>query len=1259
MQKTILNYAKAKGDYQGRYDTLKELYKDVKDADIDAELTADLVGDYLFTDSKFINNLSVNNRNVFQKLYDEVKYLCKVATAGSKEARELESVKKAFEEAYRQSAQNTKNTAENSGVKYSISKTSKIPYGDQLSQIEKGQMNGSNSLYIGKPSKQLHSAGFSDAPFAMNQSDYRKSRRTSANNKHYSSHAVPYEFFENMPQHLSDAPLLIDNGEKVSIVTSYGMNDTKGNASYVIAGVWNNQPMESDTVNQVKSVYPLDDFAEQIKKAAESGKLVITNKNKAEQMLSTIGIQPSEVSHIVSLANDSISQNSEKSIENAKFSLSDSDGKQLTKEQGEYFSVANEKPTGDPDIRYSLTDIDNFDNSVYNGNDLYTTTDEFYLDVAKGDRDDFPRKLANKTSDLEKDEVRTVEIIGAAKVYYFEATGYMQGRMLYSANIDDIADYTRRKDYIYANGRNKRLSDRWASVLSSDRGRESGDIHSSEDRRAEADVYGVYGESRKSNGTGTQERIGENIKIDPEEVKSIVAELRKMYGFAENDQTNDIAPVKKVSSTDDAFFDEKNTAETDTRYSLTEYTEEQKKAHNDAVTYDDNGNVVPLSERFNAENKDIHYSVSEDIDNFDNSWYNEIKLPAAERDRVESEALTWNADKRNQLITQTLSNDITYRYMIDDDGNVHFYGRETAVNIHEREEEYDNTNGERPDSVIEELRLRQGNDSEHFDIGENRRNQGKDDTNDNYFVSGEGRSNRTGYSKNRTNAYRKPKAIGWHLNDDGSLEITYSDGTKEIEDPTPKKRASSRGGVFFDGKKSKRSLSYEGEQFAPIGNYSTPLNETALVQDIAPVAEGVAKNATTTNVSEDTTFDAPMADEKSKKATTTEQTVDEKISAKLQNLQTELENNKRLRDESNAFFDGENSKRSLSAEGETPNTNGNYNIFSEDVMLESTPTQESVTTPQEDVAPIGEGVLETEEVASDIIRSEMSAYSEEETKSILKDNKNQIANSYNDVLSFISFAQNGKTNGRLFLGKIKSAIAQKIKSETQVSAYGKSIVLSSDELKHIFKHHGNIEAEKLRGQEAITTENFSDVLGAIFNPDSIESIKDASGVTSLVFIKNNEGKVTAVTVVSEKKKALTLKSAWITKKGQHISPPSDVQAPNLTPKSELSMDTIPTDSIAENELNVNNDSQPFSDSHDIAPIYEGVYTEKNETEKAAQDIAPVAETPVKETYEAIRPPKQTEQGTEPSMTEAEPRMKRVDSKTILRISYCQIIRLGV
>ena len=119
LQKAVFQYAESKKDLAGRRGTLTALYQGVEGANIDAELTADLVGDYLFTDSDFINDLSANHNNVFQKIYDEVKYLLKVATAGSKEARQLEQVKRAFEKAYRAGGKN--NTAEKSGTTYSMS----------------------------------------------------------------------------------------------------------------------------------------------------------------------------------------------------------------------------------------------------------------------------------------------------------------------------------------------------------------------------------------------------------------------------------------------------------------------------------------------------------------------------------------------------------------------------------------------------------------------------------------------------------------------------------------------------------------------------------------------------------------------------------------------------------------------------------------------------------------------------------------------------------------------------------------------------------------------------------------------------------------------------------------------------------------------------------------------------------------------------------------------------------------------------------
>lgn len=116
LQETLESYAKSRkasdsnfaNEYAERLNQAIKLYKNLKGYEgtkgfekIKREVVADLVGDYLFTDENFVTQLSAKNRNLFQKLYDEIKYLCKVVTAGSKEARELERVKRIFEKAYK------------------------------------------------------------------------------------------------------------------------------------------------------------------------------------------------------------------------------------------------------------------------------------------------------------------------------------------------------------------------------------------------------------------------------------------------------------------------------------------------------------------------------------------------------------------------------------------------------------------------------------------------------------------------------------------------------------------------------------------------------------------------------------------------------------------------------------------------------------------------------------------------------------------------------------------------------------------------------------------------------------------------------------------------------------------------------------------------------------------------------------------------------------------------------------------------------
>lgn len=130
MKEALFSYAKMKGvDIDAEITARKRTYKGVKDSKAEAELVADLIGDYIFTDYAFVEHLANTNRNVFQRLYDSVKHLCKMATAGSKEARELEKVRRNFEKAFNESAKSgVKVKAEEnnkSDTQYSITVTDK------------------------------------------------------------------------------------------------------------------------------------------------------------------------------------------------------------------------------------------------------------------------------------------------------------------------------------------------------------------------------------------------------------------------------------------------------------------------------------------------------------------------------------------------------------------------------------------------------------------------------------------------------------------------------------------------------------------------------------------------------------------------------------------------------------------------------------------------------------------------------------------------------------------------------------------------------------------------------------------------------------------------------------------------------------------------------------------------------------------------------------------------------------------------------
>ena len=213
LQDIAKEYAITKGEYDSRLKQIQSLYEGTN-ANVENEITADLVGDYLFTDEQFINSLSTKQPNVFQKIYDYIKHAYKMATAGSKEARQLEQLKRRFDKAYKEMSKTTTGKVDSnltkeadSDTKYSISdnqgrqltKEQQEYFKDSQARDENGSLA---TVYHG-----TNNAGFT--VFKRNVNFYTDSKDVAGT---YTNKDGVYEGYLNIKN-----PLVIDaDGEKWS-----------------------------------------------------------------------------------------------------------------------------------------------------------------------------------------------------------------------------------------------------------------------------------------------------------------------------------------------------------------------------------------------------------------------------------------------------------------------------------------------------------------------------------------------------------------------------------------------------------------------------------------------------------------------------------------------------------------------------------------------------------------------------------------------------------------------------------------------------------------------------------------------------------------------------------------------------------------------------------------------------------------------------------------------------------------------------------
>ena len=115
--KLLFEYAKSKGDYDVIRKRIERIYEGIDNVNIDSELSAELTGRYLFTDDKFIESLINDNKNpkkqtIVQKIKELIDDLV-VRFKGTEQEKQLRQVQKKFKDLYNQNEDSKVSSKEN------------------------------------------------------------------------------------------------------------------------------------------------------------------------------------------------------------------------------------------------------------------------------------------------------------------------------------------------------------------------------------------------------------------------------------------------------------------------------------------------------------------------------------------------------------------------------------------------------------------------------------------------------------------------------------------------------------------------------------------------------------------------------------------------------------------------------------------------------------------------------------------------------------------------------------------------------------------------------------------------------------------------------------------------------------------------------------------------------------------------------------------------------------------------------------------
>ena len=510
------------------------------------ELAANLVGEYIFNDYDFVMHLATTNHNIFQNAWDSIKHLYNMATAGSKEARELERVKRNFEKAYKEAV---KTGAKGEGTKYDVvalkngnvyvKASRKVVNGTTVDEMRKDISRFFNRLLEENSSLDIPTIDGDVLTITKTETaDKARDNYKTVNNQRVKMTDDEFTVKMHIEAHIDEvAEVSMPAGKKSdSKAHSFAKDGFTYRKAYFedFDGEYYEVTLSIGQNGTVATVYNVGKIEKSVLPSAK--------------ISAVVGSKPLGKT----LSEKSISQNSEKSS-SEKHSLSETDN--------EYLSAVN---SGDTETAQRMVDEAAKKNG-YTVKGLHATNADFTVfDI-------------NKTSE-----------------------NNFHGKGIYFTNSTQDVEY---------NYENHEGPDPWWKI---------------EDRAYEL-AEEKYGFSYEDTLTGDADIIDKLNECYDEAIEEFNSTIHRVTAYLKFDNP---LVLKKGESSNlsnydlsqyDGIIDEQvyenighSGMDENTVHYVVFNPRNIKSA--DAITYDDNGNVIPLSERFKVENNDIRFSLSENVE---------------------------------------------------------------------------------------------------------------------------------------------------------------------------------------------------------------------------------------------------------------------------------------------------------------------------------------------------------------------------------------------------------------------------------------------------------------------------------------------------------------------------------------------------------------------------------------------------------------------------------------------------------------------